>query len=80
MQTQDDLVCFRPSTKSHSSSDIEPLYWYSCTNTPVVALGRGEKLKKRVFQQPIGNENTKPRSLQLGSRCSNNGVLLLRFL
>ena len=30
-----------------------------------------------VFQQPIGNENTKPRSLQLGSRCSNNGVLFL---
>ncbi|QNI62104.1 hypothetical protein SynTAK9802_01818 [Synechococcus sp. TAK9802] len=34
----------------------------------------------QMFQQPIGNENTKPKSLQLGSRCSNNGVLLLPFL
>ncbi|QNI96386.1 hypothetical protein SynRS9902_00467 [Synechococcus sp. RS9902] len=34
----------------------------------------------QVFQQPIGNENTQPKPLQLRFSRSNNGVLLLLFL
>ena len=36
-----------------------------------------KRIDLQVFQQPIGNKNTWPELLLLGSRCSNNGVLLL---
>ena len=33
-----------------------------------------------VFQQPIGNKNTRLKPLPMKCECSNNGVLLLLFL
>jgi hypothetical protein len=61
---------------THSSFVLE---FISSSHGPLVQV-KEQKLKKRVFQQPIGNENAPRGLLPLGSCRSINGVLLLLFL